>query len=71
MTGNVNLGIALNKLPDGTVEVQLLISAGSSERMKFSLSMSPTEAEATGKALRDIAIQAKTNLIVPNESLLS
>ena len=66
--GSINLGIGLEELPDGTKRVRLQILAGAN--LQFFFFMSPREAEATGKALQDIAIQAKTNLLVPNEGLL-
>lgn len=68
MDGQIRLGIGLDELPDKTKRVRLQILAGAN--LEFHFYMSPREAEATGKALRDIAVQAQTNLVIPNEGLL-
>ena len=64
----ITLVLATQKNPDGSKLVQIILT--DQESLQIAFSMNPEAAEATGKALINVAIQARTGLHVPAEGNL-
>jgi hypothetical protein len=63
------LALGLHDMPDGSKKVKLMILT-TDEAIQFFFFLSPEQAEATGKAMQTVAIQARTSLTIPPGAII-